>query len=167
MWSWPRRPLKMGPAASRAQGLLHVVTVQNRQHQDSPVHRTLPSVLGHLRGEKDLLGSSKAQPVREAHGGPKVPVSQSLRAKTRNLIVGVAELPCQVNSRPCPVSRVKARAELGKEWACEMRGEKLSLSTTRTLQSWGGWLQRGGPVHRKPLRVQRTSPRATPAPEEL
>lgn len=52
---------------------------------------------------------------------PKVPVSQSLKAETRNLIVWVAELRCQVNSRPCPVSRVKARAKIGKEWAFEMK----------------------------------------------
>lgn len=62
--------IKGSRAAARGDS---VVTMQYRQHQDGPMHQTLPSVLGHLRGEKDPLGSPKAQPVREAHGGPKVP----------------------------------------------------------------------------------------------
>lgn len=65
---------KMGPAASGAAARGDsAVTMQYRQQQDGPMHQTLPSVLGHLWGEKDPLGSPKAQPVSEAHGGPKGP----------------------------------------------------------------------------------------------
>lgn len=85
---------------------LHVVTVKYRQQQGGPVHRTLPSVLGHLRGEKDLLGSPQAQlqsqPVREAHGGPEGPCVSKPQGwycskPNTHLVLHVAWLQCRLH----------------------------------------------------------------------
>lgn len=74
---------KMGPAASGAAARGDsAVTMQYRQQQGGPMHQTLPSVLGHLWGKKDPLGSPKHSQSAKPMAAPKVPVSQSLRAET-------------------------------------------------------------------------------------
>lgn len=112
------------PPASRAQVLLHVVTEQSWRHQDCPVPRTLPSVLGHLQGDKDPLGSLKAQ------------LSHSQSESMAGEVTSLPSFSCEHQS---------------KDWegrADEMKGKRPA--PLRLLQSQRAWLQPSGPVHREP-----------------
>lgn len=80
------------PAASRALVLPHTATVQNGGTR--PVHAAdPPECPGALNGRQGPTGVSE--------GSAQVTASQ--------------RSAWQVNSRPCPVSHVKARAKIGKE----------------------------------------------------
>lgn len=71
-----------------------------------------------------------------------------------------------MNSRPCPVSHVKARAKIGKEWACEMRKKSPAPLRLRPCRAAGVAAAPGASAQEAATGTE-NSLRATPAPEEF